>query len=1107
MDTADPEAKRPRLGSYSGPPQSQWASELPPHHHTNHVRAPQPPPSHLPPPLSYEPMSAEGRALPHPMSHSYNNPPPHPGYSAPVDPPRPFHPEQVFPRPGSATVPPPPPPPPTTTQTDSQQHPQLRPLAVPTVHDGPQHQQHLMDHHPLSLPHPPPHPHHHGPPVHESLPNGVVHHGMSLPHPHEPMPGSAIDHNGSYGPSPVSAPPAYGPGIPFGPPALVTSIVGPPRRKAIRATQACDACRARKAKCDEGRPSCGFCKETQNTCVYRDVPPAKQDRAQTQMAEQQAQIIEALNALRAEFAELRKDYFTDKARHMQVLQSPKSEPVDSVAFAAQSFVPPERPAPERASQQSRVETPTHRDSEAPNAYAPTMSRAESMNTEDIKVEERIGELSIPIEHTTAAQKLLRWPSIADLAKASGVVNENYVMEGEERRGLLRLYGRGEGLDSFDGGRPGPLSPAASRSSEQDGRIMSPASPPSEGLWGTGLSPPAMETYRALPEQNPFTSGAHQASYLKLDAKTIYRLFESYVKNVHILHPFLDKPRLSKMIETFVARYATSTSNGLETPHRDSQREYHAPSHRGPKRKRSLGSTASHSLPSNGSSPNQQSNMATLPERSISTALVLLVLALGRICEHKDPLPALVSEYGQWDPPGTYASFPVQLDSPPMLTKQSPSSRSPSDWGRPTPPSRRPSIETLASEERRDLHLKNIDVIPGLAYYAYATDILGNLHGGNDLPHIQANLLAGLYAGQLARVIESWAWINSASRACQVLIHPTKFTQEKDDVRRDLIVFAFWTCLQLESDILAELDLPASGISRYEDSGIGFPLGVSLGLPPDALGEKPETLMMMYYSAQIQLRKILNRAHSALYSTDKNSKHAGWSNLTSKDLADQLQSWRETLPTRMRWSDTDPPATDINAARLRGKYYGALYIIHRPFLHHAIHPLQVPGSARGSKSSSACVSDRQGGQDSPVFQNLTSDNSRRDSKGMPPPRRDVSDSTQTVQEAAEICIKAAMQSTIAFDGVHKRPIVTNIFGTAHAQFGNMLVLAATYRSNLGHLVPRKKLDALLIRTIYFLRNHDNISPTLRYDGIILEGIRNKLFGNQIASSSFSSTGSQ
>lgn len=45
------------------------------------------------------------------------------------------------------------------------------------------------------------------------------------------------------------------------------------KRKAQRAAQACDSCRTLKAKCDEGRPTCGTCKEKEVTCNYRDPPP------------------------------------------------------------------------------------------------------------------------------------------------------------------------------------------------------------------------------------------------------------------------------------------------------------------------------------------------------------------------------------------------------------------------------------------------------------------------------------------------------------------------------------------------------------------------------------------------------------------------------------------------------------------------------------------------------------------------------------------------------------------------------------------------------------------------------------------------------------------
>lgn len=109
---------------------------------------------------------------------------------------------------------------------------------------------------------------------------------------------------------------------------------------------------------------------------------------------------------------------------------------------------------------------------------------------------------------------------------------------------------------------------------------------------------------------------------------------------------------------------------------------------------------------------------------------------------------------------------------------------------------------------------------------------------------------------------------------------------KDGPMKDLCEFAYWTCLQLErwanlwnssggdvliylnsSDILAELDLPASGISRSENR-IHLPKGVhTLSLPNEI--KAPNTMMMFYYSAQIHLRKVLNRVHTDLYKVEPN----------------------------------------------------------------------------------------------------------------------------------------------------------------------------------------------------------------------------------------------
>lgn len=77
----------------------------------------------------------------------------------------------------------------------------------------------------------------------------------------------------------------------------------------------------------------------------------------------------------------------------------------------------------------------------------------------------------------------------------------------------------------------------------------------------------------------------------------------------------------------------------------------------------------------------------------------------------------------------------------------------------------------------------------------------------------------------------------------------------------------------------------------------------------------------------------------------------------------------------------------------------------------------------------------------------------------------------------------------------------------SQFGNMLVLCATYNSDikaLSDLVPKKALVDLLDRTIRFLRLSKDISPVLAKDAELLEHIKATLFPSPRASLSFSST---
>ena len=77
----------------------------------------------------------------------------------------------------------------------------------------------------------------------------------------------------------------------------------------------------------------------------------------------------------------------------------------------------------------------------------------------------------------------------------------------------------------------------------------------------------------------------------------------------------------------------------------------------------------------------------------------------------------------------------------------------------------------------------------------------------------------------------------------------------------------------------------------------------------------------------------------------------------------------------------------------------------------------------------------------------------------------------------------------------RKLTQKDFGTQTAngsrQFGNMLVLAATYQSkHLSWLLAKDDLPALMNRTINFLNSLAPISTTLAEDALLLTHIRDK-----------------
>ncbi|WQF76996.1 hypothetical protein CDEST_02010 [Colletotrichum destructivum] len=141
-------------------------------------------------------------------------------------------------------------------------------------------------------------------------------------------------------------------------------------------------------------------------------------------------------------------------------------------------------------------------------------------------------------------------------------------------------------------------------------------------------------------------------------------------------------------------------------------------------------------------------------------------------------------------------------------------------------------------------------------------------------------------------------------------------------RDNLILLAFWSCLQLENDIIAGLELPRSRCQDYEEQ---MPWPNMALMDPDFSVSVRDS-----YIGQLYLRKTLNTIHTLLY--DPKEQHVSVYDKMRKvqALEQQLRSmtW---VSNDFRFKEEDPPATDLLDARLRAKYWGARVIIYRPFI--------------------------------------------------------------------------------------------------------------------------------------------------------------------------------
>jgi hypothetical protein len=215
----------------------------------------------------------------------------------------------------------------------------------------------------------------------------------------------------------------------------------------------------------------------------------------------------------------------------------------------------------------------------------------------------------------------------------------------------------------------------------------------------------------------------------LRSHTASRLINLYMDHFNVIHPILSPSRLKTLFMHFI-----KPSNSAKSTSKAGNEEA-----RRLKRKRSVGEAEA---------LNGALTGFKMPEPSIELALFLLVLALGKIYDRKEK-PAH-SFYEGGEQPGGSASLRNSYPSPEQVDRS---------WA-----DRHPSVGGNVPQKPG-----NMDIAPGLDYFAAATNIIGKIDDRDSQCYVQVQILASLYQKQLGLLSTSHAAIIEAARALQVIL--------------------------------------------------------------------------------------------------------------------------------------------------------------------------------------------------------------------------------------------------------------------------------------------------------------------------------------------------
>ncbi|KAH8195612.1 hypothetical protein TruAng_010217 [Truncatella angustata] len=193
--------------------------------------------------------------------------------------------------------------------------------------------------------------------------------------------------------------------------------------------------------------------------------------------------------------------------------------------------------------------------------------------------------------------------------------------------------------------------------------------------------------------------------------------------------------------------------------------------------------------------------------------------------------------------------------------------------------------------------------PGLQYFTAAWSLLPGMMTSNSVLAAQCHLLAAAYLFYLL-----------------LLMTPTRIPEDQ----RELSERIYWNALLFESDLLAELDLPHSGVVQLEEH---------VGLPGGFQGEESEAVGrddLWYFLAEIALRRLLNRVSQLIYSKDSMASTTSLEPVVA-ELDFQLTQWYESLPVALQFPFTRQALADPVQTVLRLRFFACRTIIYRPYI--------------------------------------------------------------------------------------------------------------------------------------------------------------------------------